>query len=124
VLAQLLSPASGTLQPEETAVSMLAAGLVALQVLAHLDGVVEPATVGATLEIELPDGLTARRSWPAHPGCGCHWLPQSASSGPDRDTRGHDVVTIRDLRSSSGDRRADQSLADARGGALTRRMET
>jgi len=124
VLAQLLSPASGTLQPEETAASTLAAGLVALQVLAHLDGVTEPATTGATLEIELPDGLIARRSWPAHPGCGCHWPPQPAGSSPDRGTRGHDVVTIRDLRGSSPDRRADQSLADARGGALMRRMES
>ena len=97
VLAQLLSPASGTLQPEETAASMLAAGLVALQVLTHLDGVAEPATAGATLEIELPDGLIARRSWPPHPGCGCHWPPQPpAGSSPERPTVGDDPVTTRD----------------------------
>jgi hypothetical protein len=124
VLAQLLSPASGTLQPEETAASTLAAGLVTLQVLAHLDGIVEPATAGATLEIELPDGLIARRSWPAHPGCGCHWPPQSADPTPSRSTVGEGLVTVRDLRSSLVDQRVDQSLADARGGALTRRMES
>ena len=124
VLAQLLSPASGTMQPEETAASTLAAGLVALQVLTHLDGVTEPATAGATLEVELPDGLIARRSWPAHPGCGCHWPPQPADSSPEPGAGGHDLVTIRDLRGSSPDRRADQSLADARCGALMRRMES
>jgi bacteriocin biosynthesis cyclodehydratase domain-containing protein len=78
ILAQLLSPAAGIAQPEETALSSLAAGLVGLQVLAHLDGVGEPATAGATLEIELPDGLIARRSWPAHSRCGCHWPPQAS----------------------------------------------
>jgi bacteriocin biosynthesis cyclodehydratase domain-containing protein len=79
VLTQLLGSSNGP-QPEETALSGLAAGLAALQVLAHLDGVSEPATVGATLEIELPDGLIARRSWPAHPRCGCHWPPRPAGA--------------------------------------------
>jgi hypothetical protein len=73
VLTQLLGPAARAVRPEETALSVLGAGLAALQALAHLDGVRDPATVGATLEAELPDGLIARRSWPAHPRCGCHW---------------------------------------------------
>src|SRR4029450_3944781 len=73
VLAQVLGPGPGTLEPEESAVSTLAAGLAALQVLTHLDGVTAPAAEGATLEIELPDGLVGRRTWPAHPRCGCHW---------------------------------------------------
>jgi hypothetical protein len=73
ILTQLLGPAALTVRPEETALSVLGAGLAALQALAHLDGVSEPSTVGATLEAELPDGLIARRSWPAHPRCGCHW---------------------------------------------------
>lgn len=73
VLAQLLRPPPGTPEPEETALVTLAAGLAALQCLGHLDGVAEPASVGATLEIELPDGLVGRRAWPAHPRCGCHW---------------------------------------------------
>ncbi len=65
---------------QETASSVLAAGLAALQVLGHLDGGT-PAALGATLEIELPDGLPSRRPWPAHPACGCSWPPRSP---PDR----------------------------------------
>ncbi|GAB6901445.1 hypothetical protein [Kineosporia succinea] len=57
--------------PEESAVAGLTAGLATLQVLAHLDGHGVPAAVGATLEVELPDGLIARRPWPVHPACGC-----------------------------------------------------
>jgi bacteriocin biosynthesis cyclodehydratase domain-containing protein len=123
VLAQLLSPAAGTLQPEESAASVLAAGLVALQVLAHLDGVAEPATAGATLEIELPDGLIARRNWPAHPGCGCHWPPHSAGSGSDRSTIRDSTVTARNSPGLSADHRADQSSAGARIRSATRTME-
>lgn len=126
VLAQLLSPTSGTLQPEETAASTLAAGLVALQVLAHLDGVTEPATAGATLEVELPDGLIARRSWPPHPGCGCHWPPKPGSS-PDRGTTGDISITERDQRGASGglskDQQAVQSSAGARIRPVAGRME-
>jgi hypothetical protein len=59
-------------EAEETASSGLAAGLATLQVLAHLDGFAVPAALGATLEVELPDGLIARRPWPLHPACGCH----------------------------------------------------
>jgi hypothetical protein len=81
VLDQVLGAGFG--QPEENAVATLAAGLATLQVLAFLDGLgaeawALPASAGATLEIELPDGLIARRTWPAHPRCGCHWPP----SGP------------------------------------------
>jgi bacteriocin biosynthesis cyclodehydratase domain-containing protein len=101
VLAQLLGPSSAGPEPEETALSTLAAGLVALQVLAQLDGISEPATVGATLEIELPDGLIARRSWPAHPRCGCHWPPRSETVA---------------------DQPQGVSLADARGTRLAERM--
>ncbi len=74
VLAQLRSPRGGHSPvdpPEETASAGLAAGLAALQVLAQLDGLSRPAAVGATLELELPDGLVARRPWPMHPSCGC-----------------------------------------------------
>jgi len=75
ILAQLLSPSAVVPSPEETASVGLAAGLAALQVLAQLDGLTTPAASGATLEVELPDGLIARRTWPAHAGCGCHWPP-------------------------------------------------
>jgi len=75
VLAQLLRPVPGTAEPEESALSVLVAGLAALQVLGHLDGLAPPAASGATLEVELPGGLACRRAWPAHPRCGCHWPP-------------------------------------------------
>jgi bacteriocin biosynthesis cyclodehydratase domain-containing protein len=75
VQAQLLRPVAGAGEPEETATAALVGGLAALQVLGHLDGLARPATTGATLEVELPDGLVSRREWPAHPRCGCHWPP-------------------------------------------------
>jgi bacteriocin biosynthesis cyclodehydratase domain-containing protein len=76
VQAQLLRPVAGAGgEPEETATAALVAGLAALQVLGHLDGLARPASTGATLEVELPDGLVSRREWPAHPRCGCHWPP-------------------------------------------------
>lgn len=49
------------------------AGLAALQVLTVLDGAPAPATVGGTLEVRLPDARVRRRSWRAHPACGCTW---------------------------------------------------
>jgi bacteriocin biosynthesis cyclodehydratase domain-containing protein len=76
VLAQLVSSAAARSAPrEETASAQIAAGLATLQVLGQLDGQHTPSALGATLEIELPDGLVSRRPWPAHPACGCHWPP-------------------------------------------------
>jgi bacteriocin biosynthesis cyclodehydratase domain-containing protein len=73
VLAQLLTDPGP--QPQESALARLAAALAALQVLAQLDGLHEPAATAATLEVGLPHGLVSRRPWPAHAGCGCHWPP-------------------------------------------------
>lgn len=73
VLAQLLSGPRDA--PEETTVAALAGRLAALAVLTLLDGRTTPAACGATLEVELPDGLVTRRPWPAHPECGCRWPP-------------------------------------------------
>lgn len=81
LVAQVLHPPPGTPEPEEAAVSVVAAGLAALQVLGHLDGVGRPAAASATLEIELPDGLVARRPWGVHPRCGCLWPMPSAHPG-------------------------------------------
>jgi hypothetical protein len=85
----------------ETASSRLGAGLAALQVLGYLDGLrlggpaaPAPASVGATLEVDLPDGLVARRSWPVHPRCGCAWPapgqppPPYAGEGVPAGSRG------------------------------------
>jgi bacteriocin biosynthesis cyclodehydratase domain-containing protein len=70
VLAQLAGRGAPR-AAEETASALLGASLAALQVLCHLDGKARPAALGATLEVELPDGLTSRRPWPPHPSCGC-----------------------------------------------------
>ena len=69
---------------EETALSTMAAGLAAVQALGHLDAAAVPSAIrpparGATLEIELPHGLAARRVWPVHPRCGCHRLGPGAA---------------------------------------------
>jgi bacteriocin biosynthesis cyclodehydratase domain-containing protein len=82
VLAQLLT--TGRRTPEESAVAGIAGGLAALQVLALLDGRSVPAALGATLEVELPDGLTTRRPWAVHPDCGCCWPPDGDDSGSAR----------------------------------------
>jgi len=74
LLAQLLTERHGS-PPEETGCAGLTAALAALQVLTLIDGHRAPACLGATLEVELPDGLISRREWPAHPACGCHWPP-------------------------------------------------
>jgi hypothetical protein len=63
-----------TTGPEEghcsAAVAAIAAGVAALQVLGHLDGG-EPEALSATLELGSPGRLVRRRSWQAHPRCGC-----------------------------------------------------
>jgi hypothetical protein len=99
--------------PGETASSRLGAALAALQVLGHLDGLAGtartartasgkeaptwPASVGATLEVDLPDGLVSRRPWPVHPACGCTWpaggppgAPLAAQAGAQRPAEGGD----------------------------------
>ncbi|HEX7186784.1 MAG TPA: thiamine biosynthesis protein ThiF [Actinomycetes bacterium] len=44
-----------------------------LQVLAFLDGDARPPAVDGTLEVSQADGRVRRRSWSAHPACGCAW---------------------------------------------------
>jgi hypothetical protein len=70
--------------------------------------------VGATLEIELPDGLIARRSWPAHPGCGCHWPPRAEGSHPP--SAGVDANVTEAL---PGDRAADPGVGPHRAAAVS-----
>jgi hypothetical protein len=52
------------------AVATVIAGAAAQQALAFLDGG-EPDCIDATIELRLPDWRLRRRSWPAHPECGC-----------------------------------------------------
>lgn len=61
-------------RPADAAAAQVVAGLAALQVLAHLDGG-RAATVGATLEVLLPEGRVRYRWWRPHPACGCVDLP-------------------------------------------------
>ncbi len=68
---QLLSSPPVLPVPEETLLAKLVSAVAVLQAFAVLDGRQPPATAGATLEIELPDGLTGRRPWPPHPRCRC-----------------------------------------------------
>ena len=61
------------------AVAVAAQG--ALQVLELLDRQRTPASVGGTLELELPGWRWRRRAWPQHPECPCAWLSSAAGSG-------------------------------------------
>lgn len=61
-------------RPVDAATTRLVAGIVGLQVLAHLDGG-RAAAVGTTLEVLLPEGRVRQRWWRPHPDCGCVDLP-------------------------------------------------
>ncbi len=54
----------------DTALCLAAVGVAVGQGLAYLDRQ-QPATVGASLEWQLPDWRLRRRSWPAHFDCDC-----------------------------------------------------
>lgn len=69
--AQLDRRPRGT-APCDAALAAQVASMAALQVVALLEGDV-PASVGGTLELELPGWQWRRRSWPQHPGCPCAW---------------------------------------------------
>jgi bacteriocin biosynthesis cyclodehydratase domain-containing protein len=78
VLAQLLDAPSHT-PACDVVLATVAAAYVSLHVLAFLDGV-RPPSVDATLEIDLPFGTVRRRTWSAHPACGCQWDPEPRPS--------------------------------------------
>ena len=60
----------------DVVLATLAASVAALQVLAFVDGG-DPITRNGTLEIALPDWRVRRRSWRAHPLCGCSWADEA-----------------------------------------------
>lgn len=64
----------------DVALATTVAGMAVTQVLGHLDGY-EVTTLDGTLEITLPTGLPRRRSWTAHPGCGCTWDTALSADG-------------------------------------------
>lgn len=67
----------------DLALATLVAAQASAQALAYLGGEVA-AVLEGTLETTLPYALTRRRSWPAHPACGCRW----DASGPDSTAGG------------------------------------
>jgi hypothetical protein len=73
VIAAQLGARAGPPRGEGALVSA-AAGLLALQACARVDGRGRPATLGATVTLALPDALPVRRIWSAHPRCGCRGL--------------------------------------------------
>jgi bacteriocin biosynthesis cyclodehydratase domain-containing protein len=75
VAAQLAVPPAAV--RGESSLTGLVAALAALQVACWLDQRRTPASVGATLTVTLPDGLTSRHAWTRHPRCGCAWLAAS-----------------------------------------------
>lgn len=68
-----------------TLTCLITALTAAVQVLAHLDGDDDPVTVGAALELRLPDLLPRLRRWPPHPGCAC----RGTGRGAPPPKRGH-----------------------------------
>ncbi|WP_121194329.1 hypothetical protein [Motilibacter peucedani] len=74
VLVAQLMAGGPDVEPCDTALAALGSAAAAAQVLANLDGARDgPARDGA-LEYSLPHGLLRRRSWSAHPLCGCRWV--------------------------------------------------
>jgi bacteriocin biosynthesis cyclodehydratase domain-containing protein len=71
-LAAQLSQPARVLPACDGVLAAAVAAQAALQVLQVLEGDT-PASVGGTLELELPGWRWRRRSWPQHPSCPCAW---------------------------------------------------
>jgi hypothetical protein len=69
MLLRQLSQRTTDVPPSVTA---WVAGIAAAQVLSFLSGHT-PETFGCTLEISSTTYAMGWRTWPLHPGCGCHW---------------------------------------------------
>jgi len=81
--AQLVGGVRSTAPHEETVLAAIAGALAAGQVLAQLDGTA-PHTLGASLEIALPEAVPRLRQWSTHPDCGCTGLPRAGGGPPSR----------------------------------------
>jgi bacteriocin biosynthesis cyclodehydratase domain-containing protein len=74
-LAAQLSSSSARQAACDGPLALAVAAQGAMQVLAMVDATTEPAALGGTLEMALPDWRWRRRSWPPHPDCGCTLAP-------------------------------------------------
>ena len=81
-LAAQLSSAGPPQEACDGPLALAVAAQGAMQVLAMVDGTSEPAALGGTLEMALPDWRWRRRSWPVHPDCGCAAPPAPAPAPP------------------------------------------
>jgi len=70
-LAAQLVGEPAPLDPCDIVLATSAAALAAAQLLAYVDGVERPATMGGVLELGPADGRIRRRSVSSHPACGC-----------------------------------------------------
>jgi len=70
LLAQLAAAPTTGVAPCDVVLASEVAARAVMQVLTYLGGE-PPTTVNGTVEIELPDGLTRRRSWSRHARCDC-----------------------------------------------------
>jgi bacteriocin biosynthesis cyclodehydratase domain-containing protein len=73
------------IRPEacDTALAAMTAALACAQALVFIDRAAgEPAAVGGTLEVVLPDWQWRRRTWPPHPACGCGAAGWARRDGP------------------------------------------
>jgi hypothetical protein len=76
--AQLAARRRAHVDACDTVLAAVVAAHAALEALAFLDRLTDPAlpaptTLGGTLELTLPDWRLRRRSWAPHPACGCRW---------------------------------------------------
>ncbi|MDP9398525.1 MAG: ThiF family adenylyltransferase, partial [Actinomycetota bacterium] len=76
--AQLTTGGTARVAPCDVVLATAVAAHTALQVLAYIDGDAAPPAVDGTIEIAQHDGTVRRRSWQAHPLCGCRWSRDEA----------------------------------------------
>jgi bacteriocin biosynthesis cyclodehydratase domain-containing protein len=78
------------------------ASICVAQALQFVDGLGQPATRNGTLEVRHPDWQVRRRSWPPHPGCGCHWpaTDPSVAASAGSPIREHRLPPTQAARSS------------------------
>jgi hypothetical protein len=79
IAAQLSAGTRNRTAACDTVLATAVAAHAALQVLAFVDGDPAPPAVDGTLEIRQADGRVRRRTWEAHPSCGCTWGHQVAA---------------------------------------------